>query len=44
MTVIIVAAAGLGAMFEAIRQPLINGYLIAGALVGPGGLNLIKVS
>ncbi len=26
-----------------LRQPIINGYLIAGALVGPGGLNAIKV-
>ena len=33
----------LGVVFESIRQPVINGYLIAGALVGPGGLNIIKV-
>ena len=33
----------LGAVFEAIRQPVINGYLIAGALVGPGGLDMVKV-
>jgi hypothetical protein len=33
-----------GLVFEAIGQPVINGYLIAGALVGPGGLRLIKAS
>lgn len=27
---------------QAAKQPVINGYLIAGALVGPGGLGLIK--
>ena len=28
---------------EALRQPVINGCFIAGSLVGPGGLKLIKV-
>jgi len=29
---------------EAVKQPVINGYFIAGSLVGPGGAGLIKVS
>lgn len=28
---------------EAVKQPVINGYFIAGSLVGPGGAGLIKV-
>jgi Kef-type K+ transport system membrane component KefB len=40
--VVLVAAAALGAVFEAIGQPTINGYLIAGAMVGPGGLGWVK--
>lgn len=28
--------------FESLGQPVINGYLVAGAIVGPGGLQLIK--
>lgn len=32
----------LGVVFESIKQPVINGYLVAGAIVGPGGLQLIK--
>lgn len=31
-----------GVVFESIKQPVINGYLVAGAVVGPGGLQLIK--
>mmetsp|Transcript_16165 Transcript_16165/g.35012 ORF Transcript_16165/g.35012 Transcript_16165/m.35012 type:complete len:704 (+) Transcript_16165:101-2212(+) len=42
LTVVITAAAVFGMIFEALRQPTINGYLIAGALVGPGGLQLVK--
>ena len=34
----------MGMVLEAVRQPVINGYLIAGSIVGPGGLKLIKVS
>ncbi len=34
----------LGTLFEAIGQPTINGYLIAGAVVGPGGFQIVKVS
>ena len=37
-----VSSAALGVLFEAIGQPTINGYLIAGAVVGPGGLSLVK--
>ena len=29
---------------EALRQPVINGYFIAGSVVGPGGFKLIKVT
>lgn len=42
LTILITAAAAVGMLFEATGQPVINGYLIAGALVGPGGLMLIK--
>lgn len=31
-------------ILESLRQPVINGYLIAGSIVGPGGLQLIKVA
>lgn len=30
-------------ILESLHQPVINGYLIAGSIVGPGGLQLIKV-
>ncbi|GFR52321.1 hypothetical protein Agub_g14858, partial [Astrephomene gubernaculifera] len=42
IAVLLVAAALFGSLFEAVRQPVINGYLIGGAVVGPGGLNMIK--
>ncbi|CAD7704226.1 unnamed protein product, partial [Ostreobium quekettii] len=42
LTILITTAAAIGMVFEAIGQPVINGYLIAGAIVGPGGLMLIK--
>lgn len=32
----------MGMVFESLGQPVINGYLVAGAIVGPGGLQLIK--
>jgi hypothetical protein len=32
----------MGMLFESLGQPVINGYLVAGAIVGPGGLQLIK--
>ena len=31
-------------VLESLKQPVINGYLIAGSLVGPGGLKLVKVA
>ena len=31
-------------VLESLRQPVINGYLIAGSIVGPGGLQLVKVT
>ncbi|GIL84773.1 hypothetical protein Vretimale_14445 [Volvox reticuliferus] len=42
ISVLLVAAAVFGMLFEAVRQPVINGYLIGGAVVGPGGLNLVN--
>lgn len=33
-----------GMALEAVKQPVINGYFIAGSLVGPGGAGLIKVN
>ena len=33
-----------GMALEAVKQPVINGYFIAGSLVGPGGAGLIKVT
>ncbi|KAG1672943.1 hypothetical protein FOA52_012388 [Chlamydomonas sp. UWO 241] len=42
LTVVIAAAAFFGLLFEAMGQPTINGYLVAGAAVGPGGLGLVK--
>lgn len=33
----------MGTLFEIFHQPIINGYFIAGAIIGPGGLKLIKV-
>ena len=35
---------GAGMALEALKQPVINGYFIAGSLVGPGGAGLIKVT
>lgn len=34
---------GVGMVLESLKQPVINGYLIAGSIVGPGGLKLVKV-
>lgn len=40
---ILIGASALAALgMEALRQPTINGYFVAGSLVGPGGLGLIK--
>ncbi len=43
LTVLITSSTLGGMLLEAVRQPVINGYFIAGSLVGPGGLKLIKV-
>ena len=37
------APQAVGMVLESLKQPVINGYLIAGSLVGPGGLKLVKV-
>ena len=42
---LLVTASGVGGMImEVVKQPVINGYFIAGSFVGPGGLKVIKVS
>ncbi|CAL8461875.1 g1406 [Coccomyxa elongata] len=42
LTVLITSSTLGGMLLEALRQPIINGYFIAGSVVGPGGLKLIK--
>jgi Kef-type K+ transport system membrane component KefB len=42
LTFILTTAAIMGMVFEALQQPVINGYLVAGAILGPGGFALIK--
>nr|TKV98458.1 hypothetical protein SEVIR_9G561100v2 [Setaria viridis] len=42
LVVIIVSATGGGIIFSCMGQPVIVGYLLAGSLVGPGGLNFIS--
>ena len=40
--VVVLVAAAIGAVaFTMMGQPLITGYLVAGAAVGPGGLGLV---
>ena len=43
LTVLITSSTVGGMIMEALRQPVINGYFIAGSVVGPGGLRLVKV-
>ena len=43
LTVLITSSTVGGMVMEALRQPVINGYFIAGSVVGPGGLRLVKV-
>lgn len=43
LTVLITSSTVGGMLLEALRQPVINGFFIAGSAVGPGGLKLIKV-
>lgn len=42
LTVLVCASAMGGFLMELVGQPTINGYFIAGSLIGPGGLNLVK--
>jgi CPA2 family monovalent cation:H+ antiporter-2 len=42
LVVLLALAAAGAALFERLRLPAIAGYLVAGALVGPGGLGLIS--
>ena len=42
LTVLAVAGAAAGAAAEAVRQPTIIGYFLAGSAVGPGGFGLVK--
>jgi Kef-type K+ transport system membrane component KefB len=42
LTILIASCAAAGCVMEALGQPTINGYFIAGSLVGPGGLKLVK--
>ncbi|XP_052149444.1 K(+) efflux antiporter 5 isoform X1 [Oryza glaberrima] len=42
LVVIIVSATAGGIIFSCLGQPVIVGYLLAGSLVGPGGLNFIS--
>eukprot|EP00887_Chlorella_sp_A99_P006080 scaffold22.g6080.t1 len=42
LTTLVGASALAGLAMEAAGQPTINGYLLAGSVVGPGGLNLVK--
>ena len=42
LTIVLTASSIFGAFFEAIKQPVLNGYILAGSLVGPDGLALVK--
>ena len=43
LTVLITSSTIGGMILEALKQPVINGFFIAGSIVGPGGFKLIKV-
>jgi len=43
LTVLITSSTVGGMVLEALKQPVINGYFLAGSVVGPGGFKLIKV-
>lgn len=43
LTVLITSSTTGGMLLEALRQPVINGYFLAGSVVGPGGFRLVKV-
>ncbi|MBF2047751.1 MAG: cation:proton antiporter [Leptolyngbya sp. IPPAS B-1204] len=42
LVVVLAAAAGGGLLAALLRQPVLLGYLVAGAIVGPAGLGLVK--
>ncbi|KAI8530952.1 hypothetical protein RHMOL_Rhmol11G0100000 [Rhododendron molle] len=42
LVVVIVSATGGGIAFACAGQPVITGYLLAGSLVGPGGLDFVS--
>ena len=42
LTILITASALAGVAAEALGQPTMSGYFLAGSLVGPGGLKLVK--
>ncbi|MBJ62662.1 MAG: hypothetical protein CMB57_05345 [Euryarchaeota archaeon] len=41
LVIMLCSAAVSGAVFGLLNQPLITGYIVAGSLVGPGGLGMI---
>ena len=43
LTVLITSSTAGGMVLEMLRQPVINGYFLAGSVVGPGGFKLVKV-
>ena len=42
LTIVLTTSSIFGSLFEAIKQPVLNGYILAGSLVGPDGLALVK--
>ena len=44
LTVLITSSTAGGMILEALKQPVINGFFLAGSVVGPGGFKLIKVA
>jgi CPA2 family monovalent cation:H+ antiporter-2 len=42
LVIVLAAAAGGGLLAALLRQPVLLGYLIGGAIVGPAGLGLVK--
>ncbi len=42
LIVVLTAAAGGGLLAALLRQPVLLGYLMGGAVVGPTGLGLVK--
>jgi CPA2 family monovalent cation:H+ antiporter-2 len=42
LVIVLAAAAGGGLLAALLRQPVLLGYLVAGAIVGPAGLGLVK--